>query len=167
MTRSQKNAWLWVLAIILLLILLSCGTKKTVTNTIHSHDTVMVHKTDTFIKHHSDTIKDIKFVSTADSVKEKEYHTYYINDVGDTTKEVHHYHTNEKIIILDSSYIYKVEIDSLRAMLEREMNKTQTQYESHDTVKVKKVSPWDVLALVVFVSALAILVMRMKKDKHP
>ena len=164
MTRSQKNAWLWVLAIILLLILLSCGSKKTVTNTIHTHDTIMVHKIDTFIKHHSDTVKDIKYVSTADSVKEKEYHTYYINNVGDTTKEVHHYHTNEKIIILDSSYIYKVEIDSLRAMLEREKSKTQTQYESHDTVKVKKVFPWDVLGLVVFVSAMAILVMRMKKD---
>lgn len=49
-------------------------------------------------------------------------------------------------------------------MLEREKNKTQTQYESHDTVKVKKAFPWDVLSLVVLVSALAILVMRMRKD---
>ena len=164
MTRSQKNAWLWLLAIILLLILLSCGSKKTVTNTIHTHDTVMVHKTDTVIKHHSDTIKDIKYVSTADSVKEKEYHTYYINNVGDTTKEVHHYHTNEKIIILDSSYIYKVEIDSLRAVLEKERSKTQTQYESHEKVKVKKAIPWDVVGLMLFVSGLAILAIRKKKE---
>lgn len=164
MTRSQKNAWLWLLAIILLLILLSCGSKKTVTNTIYSHDTVMVHKTDTVIKHHSDTVNNIKYVSTADSVKEKEYHTYYINDVGDTTKEVHHYHTNEKIIILDSSHIYKVEIDSLRAVLEKERSKTQTQYESHEKVKVKKSIPWDVVGLMLFVSGLAILAIRKKKE---
>ena len=164
MTRSQKNAWLWLLAIILLLILLSCGSKKTVTNTIYSHDTVMVHKTDTVIKHHSDTVNNIKYISTADSVKEKDSHTYYINDVGDTTKEVHHYHTNEKIIILDSSYIYKVEIDSLRAVLEKERSKTQTQYESHEKVKVKKPVPWNMIGLLVFVSAMAILVMRMKRD---
>lgn len=164
MTRSQKNAWLWLLAIILLLILLSCGSKKTVTNTIHTHDTVMVHKTDTVIKHHSDTVNSIKYVSTADSVKEKEYHTYYINNVGDTTKEVHHYHTNEKIIILDSSYIYKVEIDSLRAVLEKERSKTQTQYESQEKVKVKKAIPWDVVGLMLFVSGLAILAIRNKKE---
>lgn len=164
MTRSQKNAWLWLLAIILLLILLSCGSKKTVTNTIHTHDTLIVHKTDTFIKHHSDTVNNIKYVSTADTVKEKEYHTYYVNNVGDTTKEIHHYHTNEKIIILDSSYIYKVEIDSLRSMLEREKSKTQTQYENHETVKVKKAIPWDMIGFVVGISAMAIMVMRIKQN---
>ena len=164
MTRSQKNAWLWLLAIILLLILLSCGSKKTVTNTIHTHDTVMVHKTDTFIEHHSDTVNNIKYVSTADSVKEKEYHTYYVNNVGDTTKEIHHYHTNEKVIILDSSYIYKVELDSLRAMLEMDKSKTQAQYENHDTVKVKKAIPWDMIGFVVGISAMAIMVMRIKQN---
>lgn len=140
-----------MLAIILLLILLSCGSKKTVT------DTIMVHNTDTVKIHHTDSVKDVKYVNTSDSVKEKEYHTYIINNVGDTVKEIHHYHNNEKIIIVDSSHIYKVEIDSLRAMLEREKTKT------HEKVKTKKTISWEMICLMVLAAILAILALRKEK----
>lgn len=143
----------------------SCHTiRKSEVTEVYVHDTVEVHKTDTVIHHRTDTVKDVKVVSTADSVKEKEWHTYILNNVGDTIKEVHHYHNSEKVLVVDSTYKYKAEMDSLRAVLEQERNTVHEQVTSTETVKVKKAFPWDVVILVFFAALLSIIAIRIKQS---
>lgn len=128
-----------VAVIIVLLFLSSCANKKTVTEYITIHDTLTTYRTD--------TIRDVKYLHHTDTVTNKEVHTYTINDVGDTVKEIHHYHDTEKVIIVDSTDRYRAIVDSLQRIVDAKSEKT--------TVKVKQNIPfWEkglFLAIVFFV----------------
>jgi hypothetical protein len=146
MTKQQENgmAIITVAVIIVLLFLSSCSTKKTVTEYITIHDTLTTYRTD--------TIRDVKYLHHTDTVTNKEVHTYTINGVGDTVKEIHHYHDTEKVIIVDSTDRYRAIVDSLQRIVDAKAEKT--------TVKVKQSIPlWEkgVFLAIVFFVCIAVL----------
>lgn len=133
-----------VAVIIALLFLSSCANKKTVTEYITIHDTLTTYRTD--------TIRDVKYLHHTDTVTNREVHTYTINDLGDTVKEIHHYHDTEKVIIVDSTDRYRAVVDSLQRIVDAKSEKT--------TVKVKQSIPlWEkgVFLAIVFFVCIAVL----------
>lgn len=127
--KLSDMAWMTAFAFFILfgcLLMCSCSTPKTVTEYITIHDTLTTYKTD--------TIKDIKVVTRVDTVRQVENHTYTLNNVGDTVKEIHHYHDIERTIVVDSTERYRATVDSLRKALVIMANK--------EVVKTKKVISW-------------------------
>lgn len=136
MTRKQENVILWVIAIILLLIIFSCRTRKeVVTETIHTHDTLMVHKTDTVkeIKLKVDSFIDWKYITIFDTVYHEREKELVLNEQGDTIKQKekenlwHKTHENETTqhseSHTDSTSFYKAENEKLRQALIKEQSK--------------------------------------------
>ena len=100
------------------------------------------------IVHHTDTLIHTKTLHVHDTTRQVEQHYITINNVGDTIREVHHYHDTERTIIVDSTDRYKAKNDSLQRLLDRERNKEKT---------VEK-KPWKYrLALYAALCALALL----------
>lgn len=114
---SHTLTILMVLAVCLAVILSLLASCRTI------HDTERVYTHDTLYVHHSDTVREVKVTHHTDTVKQIEKHTYTINNVGDTIKEIHHYHDTERTIIVDSTDRYKAKNDSLQRLLDRERNK--------------------------------------------
>lgn len=127
-TRKQETgmALAVVIVILSLLFLCSCSTKKSVTEYIYVHDTLTTLKVD--------TIKDVRVSVQHDTIREHESHTYTINNVGDTVKEIHHYHESEKVIVIDSTERYQSKIDSLQRIVDSQKQK--------EVVKTKIQVPW-------------------------
>lgn len=147
--RETGMAWLAATILIIACILLSmcsCTSKKVITETLYVHDTVTVH--------HSDTIKDVVYKSKTDTVVEKEVHTYTLNNIGDTIKEIHHYHNTEKVIVVDSTNRYKSIVDSLKAVIDKNKQETKTTKSTR--------SPVDYLIIAVIVMAAIIIVLKSK-----
>lgn len=134
-----------VMLLIVLLTMCSCATRKVVEERVYVHDTVTVHK--------SDTVVDVRVVQQHDTITNTEVHTFTVNNVGDTIKEVHHFHYTEKTVVVDSTYRYKAKLDSLQAIIDSQEEKV---------VEVKK-SPLPsirdiiVAALIIIVVAVALL----------
>ena len=131
MNKNKIDGFVWLVAFIIVvaigcLSMCSCKTPKTVTEYVTVHDTLVSYRTD--------TIKDVKVVTKIDTVRQVENHTYTINNVGDTVKEIHHYHDIERTIVVDSTERYRATIDSLRKALINLANK--------EVVKEKKVIAW-------------------------
>lgn len=129
-----------IMALMGLTLLVSCTTKEIVTKeTSYVHDTVDVYR--------ADTLWEYKFINQRDTVKQESVHTVVLNDRGDTIKEIHHYHDTEKIIIVDSTYKYKAERDSLRKALDQ----------AHEREKTKKGRTWTdtISAMVVMLACVA------------
>lgn len=124
---SHTLTILMMLAVCLAVILSLLASCRTV------HDTEHVYTHDTLYVHHSDTVREVKVTHHTDTVKQIEKHTYTINNVGDTIKEIHHYHDTERTIIVDSTDRYKAKNDSLQRLLNKERNKEKT---------VEKKEPW-------------------------
>lgn len=140
---SHTLTILMVLAVCLAVILSLLASCRTV------HDTERVYTHDTLYVHHSDTVREVKVTHHTDTVKQIEKHTYTINNVGDTIREVHHYHDTERTIIVDSTDRYKAKNDSLQRLLDREREKEKV---------VEKKEPWRLrLALYAALCALALL----------
>lgn len=116
-----------IVLVVLMAILLftSCATKQ-ITEYVTIHDTLIVN--------HTDTLKDVRVVMHRDTVTQKEVHTITLNNVGDTLKEIHHYHDSERTIIVDSTDRYKAVVDSLKAVIQEQKDKM--------TVKTKPVISW-------------------------
>jgi hypothetical protein len=132
-----------VLAVCLAVILSLLASCRTI------HDTERVYTHDTLYVHHSDTVRDIKVLHVHDTTRQVEQHTYTINNVGDTTREIHHYHDTERTIVVDSTDRYKAKNDSLQRLLDRERNKEKV---------VEKKEPWKYrLALYAALCALVLL----------
>lgn len=147
MTRKQETglAVIAIAAILLLLFLSSCSTKKTVTEYIYVHDTLTTLKVD--------TVKDVRVSVQIDTLWEHESHTYTINNVGDTVKEIHHYHESEKVIMIDSTERYQSKIDSLQRIVDSQKNK--------EVVKTKPLVPlWQKLQFLAFVFALCLIILK-------
>lgn len=118
-----------IMALMGLTLLVSCTTKEIVTEeTSYVHDTVEVHRVD--------TLWEYKFINQCDTVKQESVHTVVLNERGDTIKEIHHYHEKEKVIVVDSTYKYKAERDSLRNALETKEKESRKER--------KMLSWWDV-----------------------
>ena len=131
-----------ILVVIALSLLVGCKTQK-----VTEKEYVFVH--DTLVSVRTDTVRDVKVHTIHDTLTQKEVHTYNINNVGDTVKEVHHYHNSEKVIVVDSTDRYKAVVDSLKKALREEQGKNK--------VVVKKDLFTD-RVLGVIVAAIAILV---------
>ena len=114
---SHTLTILMVLAVCLAVILSLLASCRTI------HDTERVYTHDTLYVHHSDTVREVKVTHHTDTVKQIDKHTYTINDVGDTIKEIHHYHDTERTIIVDSTERYEAKNDSLQRLLDREREK--------------------------------------------
>ena len=140
---SHTLTILMVLAVCLAVILSLLASCRTI------HDTERVYTHDTLYVNHSDTVREVKVTHHTDTVKQIEKHTYTINNVGDTIREVHHYHDTERTIVVDSTDRYKAKNDSLQRLLDKEREK--------EKVTVKK-APWRLrLALYAALCALALL----------
>lgn len=120
--RENKIVWAFFvvfIAIIIVSLLFGCKTQKVVETVIeHVHDTVQVH--------HSDTVREVKVSHHTDTVKQIESHTYTLNNVGDTVKEIHHYHNLWHTLVVDSTDRYKAVVDSLQKALIEEKSKEKT-----------------------------------------
>lgn len=125
MTRKQETgmAIVVITVVIILLFLTSCSTKKSVTEYIYVHDTLTTLKVD--------TIKDVRVSVRHDTIRERETHTYTVNDVGDTIREIHHYHESEMFIFIDSTDRYRAVVDSLQRIVDSQKQK-----------EVVKKEPW-------------------------
>ena len=145
---SEQETGMAIIAVVIILLFLflsSCSTKKTITEYVTVHDTLTVHK--------SDTIRDVVYKTHTDTVTNTEVHTYTLNNVGDTIKEVHHFHYTEKTVVLDSTYRYKAKIDSLQAIIDSRQEQV---------VEVKKsplpsIRDMIVAALIIIVVTVALL----------
>lgn len=96
----------------------SCSSSKEVV-TEYVHDTLTINKTDTVV--------DVRIREVRDTTKQIETHTYTINNVGDTTKEIHHYHDELRTIIVDSTKRYQSKIDSLQAIINKSKEKQEVK----------------------------------------
>lgn len=137
-----------IMALMGLTLLVSCTTKEIVTKeTSYVHDTVEVHR--------ADTLWEYKFIKQCDTVKHESVHTVVLNERGDTIREIHNHYNTEKIIIVDSTYKYKAERDSLRNALdqahEREKTKEKRGRTWTDTISAMVV----LMAAVVFMLFIA------------
>ena len=140
-------AWLMAIgiaALAALILMASCKTSKVISENVYEHDTVDVH--------HSDTVREVVHKVEKDSVIEKEVHTYTLNDVGDTVKEIHHYHTFEKVIVVDSTDRYKSIVDSLQSIINHQRNKQQKI--------VKKQRSWSDYIILLGLVGIALLLVR-------
>ena len=151
-TRKQETgmAIAVVVVILSLLFLCSCSSKKSVTEYVYSHDTIVTYRTD--------TIRDVIYQVKTDTMKLQEVHTYTVNAAGDTVRENHHLIEHNKIMIIDSTFRYQSERDSLRQALH------EAQSNDKVIVKEKKVMPWwgwiivgcSLIPIILFISRLII-----------
>ena len=124
MDKERENRIVWVffvafITIIVVSLLWGCKTQKVVeTQVVTIHDTLITHRTD--------TVRDIKVTTKTDTIKQVETHTFTLNNVGDTVKEIHHYHDLWHTTVVDSTYRYKAIVDSLRKALTEEKSKEKT-----------------------------------------
>lgn len=118
-------------------LLTSCATKEIVRVESYTlHDTIYSHKTD--------TLTEYRIITQHDTVRQVESHTLTLNNVGDTIKEIHHYHDSEKVIVVDSTNRYKATVDSLQKALHEQQN-TKTE--------VKQSKRWRGYVLTVIITA--------------
>ena len=108
-----------IITAIIILTLFGCTTSKTVTETLVTHDTLTVH--------HTDTLHITHKVATHDTLRLQEFHTYTLNNVGDTIKEVHNHYEMTKVIIVDSTHRYQAKVDSLTKALNKEREKNKVK----------------------------------------
>lgn len=128
-TGMAVLAAILIMAVLGLMMLSSCTTKeKTVTEYVAVHDTIH--------SHHTDTLREVSYKVRVDTVWQHETHTITLNNVGDTIKEIHHYHDIEKVIVVDSTNKYIAKIDSLQKALVSEKEK-------HITKKKTKIKWWE------------------------
>lgn len=99
---------------VILLFLCSCKTTHEVER-VYTHDTLYVN--------HSDTVREVKVTHHTDTVRQIEKHTYTLNNVGDTIREIHHYHDVQHTIVVDSTERYEAKVDSLEKALAIEKSK--------------------------------------------
>lgn len=151
--EERENRIVWVffvafLAIIVVSFLWGCKTQKVVeTQVVTIHDTLITHRTD--------TVRDVKVTTKTDTIKQIESHTYTLNNVGDTIREIHHYHDLWHTLVVDSTDRYKAVVDSLRQALHEAKSKDKV------VVKTKKVVRWwEYVVLLIIVGATIFFVLK-------
>ena len=138
-TGMAVLAAILIMAVLGLMMLSSCTTKeRVVTEYVAVHDTIHFH--------HTDTLREVTYKVRVDTVRQHETHTITLNNVGDTIKEIHHYHDIEKVIVVDSTNKYIARIDSLQKALERQKIKEVTKQK----VPLSAIAKWLVISALVF-----------------
>lgn len=155
MTRTQETGMAIIVTavIIILLLLTSCGTRKTVTEYVYTHDTIVTHRTD--------TIRDVVYQVRTDTIRETiireitirqdstgKHDTIRINTVND-----HYRYVYEG----DSSASYRSAVDSILSAIHQTKQK--------EVVKTKPLIPlWQkgLFLAVVFIVCIIILKSRTK-----
>ena len=149
-TRIAWIAFVVLVAIIVLSVLCGCKTKTvTVKEYVTVHDTLTTYRTD--------TIRDVKVQTIRDTVKQVETHTFTLNNVGDTVKEIHHYHDLWHTLVVDSTDRYKATVDSLRAALRESQNKNTT------IVKRYPIPWWLIVTFVVVIAGACVYALKKGK----
>ena len=124
-SRIAVIAAVTIVAVIILSLLVGCKTKTVV-------ETVTIHHTDTVTAYRTDTVRDVRVTTKTDTIRQIETHTYTLNNVGDTVREIHHYHDLWHTMVVDSTDRYKAIVDSLRQALKESKDKekvvTKTKY---------------------------------------
>ena len=152
-TGMAVLAAILIMAVLGLMMLSSCTTKeKTVTEYVAVHDTIH--------SHHTDTLREVSYKVRVDTVWQRETHTITLNNVGDTIKEIHHYHDIEKVIVVDSTDRYRSVVDSLRAALAREQSKSKEV--TKRKVPLSAIARWLIISALVF--GIFIVVLRSKTN---
>ena len=129
MRSAKTETGIAIIATAAILAVIACKTKTvTLTEYVNIHDTLVSVRTD--------TVRDVKVQTIRDTVTQKETHTYTLNNVGDTIREIHHYHDREKVIVVDSTDRYKAVVDSLRLALYNMKNSNK------EVVKTKYLIRW-------------------------
>ena len=130
--------------------LCSCTTKsKVITEYVYQHDTLYTYRVD--------TVHNAKYIVRWDTIRQVENHVIYLRPTGDTIKEFHYYHDRFQSSVVDSTYRYQAERDSLRAALNKAEGKTKV------VVKTRNVFPWyNWLVILAIIAILAYLVKRLK-----
>lgn len=140
-TKRQETvmAVIVVLIILAFLFLTSCSTKKTITEYVTVHDTLIVHHSDTLkiIKETKDTIIDRNFITLHDTLHYEKERVIVVNEQGDTISEREWERLWQKIHELesarhdeshnDSSSYLKAQNDSLRAVLKAQESVKETK----------------------------------------
>ena len=147
-TRIALIAAVAIVAAIVLSLLFGCKTK-----TVIQTDVVTIH--DTLITYRTDTVRDVKVTTKTDTIKQIESHTYTLNNVGDTVKEIHHYHDLWHTLVVDSTDRYKAVVDSLQKALHESQSKEKV---------VTKYKPiirwWEYLVLLAIVGTVIFFVLK-------
>lgn len=138
MNRRQSTGMALLMALALMLVLTvmlcSCATKKTVTETVYVHDTLRTHTTDTVkserVVHTTDTLKiETQKVVTLIEREPGRIDTLRIDNSSDVYRST---------AVVDSTARLRVAVDSLLKALDRQ----------HDKTTVKKTSPpWKFIAV--------------------
>ena len=146
-TKKQETSMAIIAAVVILLLLLitmgSCSSQRVVEERVYVHDTVTVQ--------HIDTIRDTRLQTVHDTVTQREVHTITLNNVGDTVKEVHNYHSVERIIVVDSTYRYKARLDSLQKIIDSQQRQVVEPKKSWPSALEKLVG---VIIIIVVAAAL-------------
>ena len=141
MTHKQETGMAVIVGVIILLLLwlTSCSTKKTITEYVTVHDTLVVHHSDTLkiIKETRDTIVDWKYITLHDTLRHDRERVIVVNEQGDTISEREWERLWQKIHELesarhdeshsDSSSYLKAQNDSLRAVLKAQESKKEVK----------------------------------------
>ena len=170
MTREQETGMAIIVTavIITLLLLTSCGTKKTVTKYVTVHDTTYISRSDTIRDYRvvRDTVVDWKVVATHDTLRHEKERVIVVNEQGDTISEREWERLWQKIHELesakhdeshsDSTAYYKSSRDSLQRILDSQKEKK--------TVKTKLIPLWQkgLFFAVIVVVCVIILKSRMR-----
>ena len=140
-TKQQETGMAVIVGVIILLLLwlTSCSTKKTITEYVTVHDTLVVHHSDTLkiIKETKDTIVDWKYITLHDTLRHDRERVIVVNEQGDTISKREWERLWQKIHELesarhdeshsDSSSYLKAQNDSLRAVLKAQENKKEVK----------------------------------------
>ena len=145
MTRQQGTGMAVIAGVIILLLVLlsSCSTKKTITEYVTVHDTLVVG--------HTDTLRIVSHTIKRDTIREATIQYVTIRQDSDKVDTIKvetvrdHYHT---YFVHDSIDTYKAVADSLRAVLKAQ--------EAKKEVKVTNRPRW--WEYIVFVALLALWV---------
>lgn len=158
MDKDLENRIVWAffaifIAVIVISLLWGCKTKKVAETVVeYVHDTVQVHK--------SDTVREVKITHHTDTVKQIETHTYTLNNIGDTVKEIHHYHDLWHTLVVDSTNRYEARMDSLERALKVEKNKNKT------VIKRYYIPWWLIATLAIIFIGLYIYVLTYYRKKY-
>lgn len=140
-TKRQETVMAVIVALIILafLFLTSCSTKKTITEYVTVHDTLVVHHSDTLkiIKVTRDTVVDWKYITLHDTLRHDRERVIVVNEQGDTISKREWERLWQKIHELesarhdeshsDSSSYLKAQNDSLRAVLKAQEEKKEVK----------------------------------------
>ena len=129
MRKSYRilDGYAWITATILLIIIIvsamcSCTTKKVITETIVTHDTLIVS--------HTDTLRDIRTIILRDTTHHETERIVTLKESGDTIRIVNNNTLIRYVERTDSTDKYRHIADSLQAIIDKEMQHKEVRKQS-------------------------------------